>query len=219
MDPPGYLELASHYDACLKEHGDTAKGADWPNQPDREVRFEVMLDVLRRDASSRIELLDFACGTGDLLRYMRSRNVTRVDYRGADISDEALGLARQKFPDTHFTCIDVLRANDGDVAALAADYCIINGLFTIRRSLPEAEMWSFLRRVVSRLWPLMRKGIAFNAMSKHVDFERDDLFHLPYDQAAEFLHRLAGMNIVFRADYGLYEYTCFAFKPAAIARP
>jgi hypothetical protein len=218
MDAPEYLELASHFDARLRQHGDTAKGADWPNQPDREMRFEVMLDMLRQDTSSQIELLDFACGTADLLRYMRSRNIAHIHYRGADISAEALKLARQKFPDTSFTHLDVLRANDSDVAALAADYCVINGLFTLRHSLSEAEMWSFLTRVVSRLWPVMRKGLAFNVMSKHVDWERDDLFHLPYDQAAEFLHRLAGRNIVFRADYGLYEYTCFAFKQAWNAR-
>jgi len=214
MGAPEYLELASRCDASLREHGDSAKGAEWPNQQDREVRFEVMLDLLRRDASNRIELLDFACGTGDLLRYMRSRNIADVDYRGADISDEPLKLARQKFPDISFTRIDVLGASDTEVAGLAADYCIINGLFTVKHSLSEAEMWFFLTRVVSRLWPLMRKGIAFNVMSKHVDWERSDLFHLPYDQAAEFLHGLAGRNIAFRADYGLYEYTCFAFKQA-----
>jgi hypothetical protein len=218
MDAPGYLGIASRCDAALREYGDTAKGAEWPNQADREVRFEVMLDLLRRDVSSRIELLDFACGTADLLRYMRSRNISHVDYRGADISEEALGLARQKFPDTRFTSIDVLRATDGEVAVLAADYCIIDGLFTVKHPLSDGEMWTFLTRVVSRLWPLMRKGIAFNVMSKHVDWERSDLFHLPYDQAAEFLHRLAGRNIAFRADYGLYEYTCFAFKQPWEAR-
>jgi hypothetical protein len=213
MDASAYLELASHYDASLSEHGDTAKGADWPNQPDREIRFEVMLDLLRNDRAKRIEILDFACGTADLLRYMRGRNIANVNYRGADISEEALKLARRKFPDTSFTRIDVLRASDSEVAALAADYCIINGLFTVKRSLSQAEMWSFLTRIVSRLWPLMRKGIAFNVLSKHVDWERNDLFHLPYDQAADFLHGLAGRNIAFRADYDLYEYTCFAFKP------
>ena len=30
-------------------------------------------------------------------------------------------------------------------------------------------------------------GIAFNVMTKHVDWERDDLFHLPFDQLAEWL--------------------------------
>jgi hypothetical protein len=218
MDAPGYLGIASRCAAALREHGDTAKGAEWPNQTDREARFEVMLDPLRRDASTRIELLDFACGTADLLRHIRSCNIGHIDYRGADISEEALKLARQKFPETLFTCIDVLRASDSEVAALAADYCVINGLFTVKHPLSDAEMWSFLTQVVGRLWPLMRKGIAFNVMSKHVDWERNDLFHLPYDQAANFLHRLAGRNIAFRADYGLYEYTCFAFKQPYVTR-
>ena len=41
-----YLALSRHYDACLRRHGDTAQGADWPNEADRRTRFSVMLDIL-----------------------------------------------------------------------------------------------------------------------------------------------------------------------------
>lgn len=212
MEDDHYLIIAEHYNSRLRAHGDTAKGADWPNQSDREVRFDVMLDLLSGDAAPSVDLLDFACGSGDMLRYIHSRSLRRIRYRGADISAEALALARAKFPGTPFIEIDILTAPDGDVAALVADYCVINGLFTVKADLSDEEMWSFLTRVVGRLWGVVRKGIAFNVMSKHVDRERSDLFHLPFDRAAEFLHRLAGRSIAFRADYGLYEYTCYAYK-------
>jgi len=55
-------------------------------------------------------------------------------------------------------------------------------------------------------------GIAFNVMSKHVDWERDDLFHLPFDTLAEFLEEHLTRNYVFRNDYGLYEYTTYAYQ-------
>src|SRR5262245_20475143 len=51
-------------------------------------------------------------------------------------------------------------------------------------------------------------------MSKIVDWEREDLFHLPMDEAPRFLHGLAGRRVQFRADYGLYEYTAYAYKSA-----
>ena len=109
-------------------------------------------------------------------------------------------------------------ASDDQLDALGADYCVINGLFTVKSSLSDEEMWLFMTRVVNRLWRVIRKGIAFNVMSKQVDHERSDLFHVSFDRLAEFVHSLAGRNIVFRADYGLYEYTCFAFKSARRAR-
>lgn len=212
MDPDRYLNIVGHYNSRLRAFGDTARGADWPNQADRELRFDVMLGLFSGEESPSVEVLDFACGSADLLRYVQDQNIQRIRYRGADISADALRFARAKFPSAFFIEIDILTATDEDVAALTADYCVINGLFTVKADLSNEEMWSFMTRVVGRLWSVTRKGIAFNVMSKHVDRERPDLFHVSFDRLAEFLHGLAGRSIVFRADYGLFEYTCYAYR-------
>src|SRR5436309_15143873 len=70
-------------------------------------------------------------------------------------------------------------------------------------------MWEFMTRVIRRLWPVTRKAMAFNVMSKQVEYERADLFHVSLDRMAGFLHQLAGRSVTFRADYGLFEYTCY----------
>ena len=62
------------------------------------------------------------------------------------------------------------------------------------------------------MYPLARRGIAFNVMSKHVDWERDDLFHLPFDVLAAFLRAEISRHYQFRADYGLYEYTAYVYR-------
>ncbi len=55
-------------------------------------------------------------------------------------------------------------------------------------------------------------------MSKQVDWERDDLFHLPLDQMADFVCGNLSRNFVIRNDYGLYEYTTYVYRePALIA--
>jgi hypothetical protein len=48
-------------------------------------------------------------------------------------------------------------------------------------------------------------------MSKHVDWEREDLFHLPFDTLAAFLKQELSGNFVIRNDYGLYEYTTYVY--------
>jgi len=55
-------------------------------------------------------------------------------------------------------------------------------------------------------------GVAFNVMSKHVDWERDDLFHLPFDTLARYLIASLTRNFVIRSDYGLYEYTTYIYR-------
>lgn len=212
MVPDQYLKIADHYRGRLAAHGDTAKGADWPNQRERDVRHDVMLSVLDRYGQEGLTLLDFACGTGDLLRHITATRRDNVRYKGADISPTAVAMARQKFSNADFLEIDILAADEAALSALACDVCVINGLFTVKHTLTHDEMWSFVNAVVRKLWPVTRKAIAFNVMSFHVDRQRDDLFHLSYDQAAQFLHELSGRQIAFRADYGLYEYTCIGFK-------
>ena len=125
----------------------------------------------------------------------------QIRYHGIDSSAAALDLARAKFPDGVFSEIDLARAPDERVAMLATDYAVINGLFTVKGPLSDDDMWSLLKHVIIRLWGVVRKGIAFNVMSKHVDSERADLFHVSFDELAEFLHPIAGRNIAFRADY------------------
>jgi hypothetical protein len=73
-------------------------------------------------------------------------------------------------------------------------------------------MLAYFRQLLQRVYPLAGRGLAFNVMSKHVDWERDDLFHLPFDQVAAFLRAEISRNYVFRADYGLYEYTTYVYR-------
>jgi hypothetical protein len=54
--------------------------------------------------------------------------------------------------------------------------------------------------------------MALNLMSKHVDWERDDLFHLPIDELLQFSRRELSRHVVIRHDYGLYEYTAYVYR-------
>jgi hypothetical protein len=52
-------------------------------------------------------------------------------------------------------------------------------------------------------------------MSKHVDWERQDLFHYRIDDAIAFAWRgLKTRNVRILHDYGLYEYSCLIFRDA-----
>jgi dTDP-4-amino-4,6-dideoxygalactose transaminase len=212
MKPRPDDALLALYDDALARHGDTAQGALWPNETDRQARYDVMLDLLS-DAppGRRVLLCDLACGTGGLLARLRERGLANVDYRGLDRSAAAIALARAKFPDADFRVLDLLDPA-ADIAALDCDYLVANGLFTVRGAMTSAQMQAFLEGVLATAWPRVRRGLAFNVMSTVVDWQRDDLFHAPMDEMARVLHGLAGRQVRMRADYGLYEYTCFATR-------
>ena len=109
MNPRPDDALLALYDDALARHGDTAQGALWPNEADRQRRYDVMLDVLAdAPAGRRVLLCDLGCGTGGLLARLRERGLDHVDYRGIDRSAEAIRLARAKFPTTDFRVLDPL---------------------------------------------------------------------------------------------------------------
>jgi hypothetical protein len=49
-------------------------------------------------------------------------------------------------------------------------------------------------------------------MSKNVDWEREDLFHVSLDLVSDFLCKNLTRNYIIRNDYGLYEYTVYVLK-------
>ena len=204
-----YHEIVAHYESCLARHGDNHRGVDWPNEADALKRYQVMLEVIRLNDPGPVSIVDFGCGAGHLLEYVRASGRTDIAYTGLDISPAFVDLCHCKFPDVDFFCSDVLAA-DGVVPA--ADYFVLNGVFTEKRSLSYDAMFDYMRRVLKCVYPQARRGLAFNVMSKHVDWERDDLFHLGFDTLASFLKREISRHFVFRADYGLYEYTAFVYR-------
>ena len=206
MKPNGWNPLVRHYEECLARHGPSPLGADWPNGADLATRFGVMLDLLS-DVEQKPVLLDLGCGPGLLLDYLAATgNIEKVDYRGIDLSATMIETARARWPQHDFSCRDIVAE---PLPEQSVDVVIMNGVLTERVSVSVDSMIDLARSIVAAAFRTARVGIAFNVMNAHVDWQRDDLFHLPFDTLADFLKREVSREYAFRADYGLYEYTCF----------
>jgi len=210
--------IVRHYEDCLRKHGATPAGVDWPNGADLATRFGVMLELLA-EAGSRPQLLDLGCGPGLMLDYLTAvGQVDRVNYQGIELSSEMTAKARARWPQYKFSCRDIIAEPLPDQSV---DVVIMNGVLTERVSLDVATMTSLAESLVAAAFRAARIGIAFNVMNANVDWQRDDLFHWPLDDVAKFLKREVSRHYAFRADYGLYEYTCLVWRrprlPAAPA--
>lgn len=209
MENRKYLNIVAHYESCLEEHGDHHLGVDWPNAEDADTRYQVMLDVIKDDGPESVRLLDFGCGASHLYEYIRRCGRHDIVYAGLDLSPKFVALSRAKFPRTIYYCRDLLT----DPAAVPDfDYVVMNGVFTEKCSLSYEEMLAYFEAMLVEVFQKARIGIAFNVMSKHVDWERDDLFHLPLDTLAGFLFKQLSRRFLIRNDYGLYEYTTYVYR-------
>jgi SAM-dependent methyltransferase len=168
-----------------------------------------MLEVIRDAPDTGVRLLDFGCGTSLLYEYIRATGRKRIEYSGLDLSAKFIDISRKKFPSTRYYCLDILERAD---TIPNFDYIVLNGVFTEKRELSFDEMLVYFKSVVRAVFAKAELGIAFNVMSKHVDWERDDLFHLPFDILAQFITRELTRNFIIRNDYGLYEYTTYVYR-------
>jgi SAM-dependent methyltransferase len=200
-----YLKLAEHYDKCFQKYGDSNLGVDWPNYEDTLTRHQVMFDLIKDKNST---LLDFGCGLGHFFKWMSETQNYMPTYSGLDINKSFYHTCRDKYPFLNFYHTDILI--DDNIPNF--DYIVCNGTFTEKRELSQEEMMSFFQSVLIKLWDKCDKGIAFNVMSKFVDWERQDLFHVSLDELCWFLKRNLSKEFVIRNDYGLYEYTIYVYK-------
>ena len=205
--------IVDHYARCLLQHGDSHRGVDWPNEVDADTRYRVMLECLRErtdESAAPLTLLDFGCGASHLLDFIHVHGLeNHIAYSGLDAAPEAIALSRQKYSTAPYYLMDIL---DGADSLPSFDYIVMNGVFTEKRTLSYDEMFDYFRAVLPIVFSKARRGIAFNVMSKAVDWERDDLFHLPTDALISFLVKNISRDFVIRNDYGLYEYTTYVYK-------
>lgn len=208
MNLPNYKVISEHYKDCFDKHGDTHLGVDWPNHEDTIIRHQVMLDITNNKNKDKISILDFGCGSGHFLEFINDNNII---YYGLDINKNYIDHCKNKFSKLkdNFILGDI---HENINIVPNVDYIIINGMFNEKRQLTNKEMMKFVKETLIKLWDKCETGIAFNFMSKFVDWERDDLFYVSLDELGWFLKNNLSRNFIIRNDYGLYEYTTYVYK-------
>jgi cyclopropane fatty-acyl-phospholipid synthase-like methyltransferase len=209
MNTKPYLSIVRHYESCLKDYGDSHRGVDWPNEADAQTRYRVMLEVIKGRPTAKVRLLDFGCGASHLYEYILRHRFDHIEYSGLDLSPTFINLSQSKFPSISYYNLDIL---DESTSLPDFDYIVMNGVFTEKLELTFEEMLTYFKDVVTRVFNKAQIAIAFNVMSPHVDWERQDLFHLPLDLLAAFLVKELSRDFVIRNDYGLYEYTTYIYR-------
>lgn len=207
--------VRQHYENTLATHGATVRGMDWEGGDPLVQRFHVMAELFSAALAgatngSRLKILDLGCGAGFFYDYLRLGGlIDRVDYTGIDISQGMVAAARHRHPGAAFEVRDVL---EKPIEPVSYDFVVMNGILTVKASAGQDDMIGFAQALMMGAFAACRGGIAVNMMTKHVDWEKDRLFHYPLDAAQSFFKQHLSRHTVFRHDYGLWEYTAYIYR-------
>jgi len=210
-----YKEIIDHYEKCFDEFGDTPRGVDWTKEEQVDTRYQVMIETIyfyekNFNLSEKVSVLDYGCGLSHLYNYILKKKLNNIDYTGLEISEKFFNESKKKYPKNKYILGDILK--EPSILKINYDYTILNGVFTEKRQLTYDYMFEYLKKMISIIFTKSNKAIAFNVMSKQVDWEVDTLFHVPIDDMANFLTKKITRNFIIRNDYGLYDYTVYIFK-------
>ena len=186
--------LIAHYRSLLERHGPVAEALQYRDAATQEARFDVLAGVAEPLGS----VLDVGCGLAHLCRRLRARGFAGR-YHGVDVVPEFVELAREALSDDPLATV-ALGDAEGELPG-GFDYAMVSGVFNNRM----ADNRRFMETTLRRMFAAARRGIAFNAMSTHVDYRDPALYYVDPMDAFDFCKRELGGHPVLRHDYVLDE--------------
>jgi SAM-dependent methyltransferase len=137
----------------LKRHGYHPKALYWSSQKIQVLRFKVLADIGIKSGDS---VLDIGCGFADFNGWIK-RQGRDISYTGVDLSPDLIRVAREKDPDAALFCGEL---SDFDFAAESYDWVVLSG--ALNEQLHDDG--AYARRIISSMFDLCRKGVAFNLL-------------------------------------------------------
>ena len=182
--------LADHYSALVREHGADAKSAQYADRATQERRIDILRQIGVEKTS---KVLDFGCGTGQMLSFLQRAIGYEGEYVGYDIAPDAIDLARQTHDRGRFELRDIL-TNPGEERF---DFVLVSGVFNNLIS----DNRAFFKAASKALMAKAARGFAFNMLSRHVDYFDEGLYYEDPAFAFGFCKEALSPLVTLRHDY------------------
>jgi SAM-dependent methyltransferase len=198
---PILAAVRAYFETTLATHGAAPKGVDWNDEAGQRLRHRQFLRLVAADPEASV--LDFGCGYGDFLRFLRAQG-HRGRYVGLDITPAMVQAARDlhgEGPDRVFHL--------AAVPSEAADYAIASGIFNVIRGADRATWVRYVEATIETMAQSACRGFGFNLLSLNSDPERRraDLYYADPPATLAAMIARHGRHVALLQDYGLWEFT------------
>jgi SAM-dependent methyltransferase len=192
--------IVNFYSGLVRRYEGDPRALDWGSRDSQALRFSILAQVARVEGAS---VLDVGCGVGDLLEYLRLKEVS-VDYTGYDLTPEMIQSARRRFPEHRFETRDLLMEQE---PTELFDYVLASGIFYLR----QYEPMRYLESMARRMFAACRKGVAFNTLSIMASQRAPGEF---YADPADVLKMCLEItpSVAVRHDYLPHDFTVYLYK-------
>ena len=124
-------KIAEYYSGKLLQYGATPRGVDWNSEEAQRVRFDQITKIC--PAECAYALLDYGCGYGALVEYLRTRHAP-AQYAGYDVSATMIRTAQS----LHAGCASCRFTSEAS-SLTPADCTVASGIFSVRMDVATEE--------------------------------------------------------------------------------
>jgi cyclopropane fatty-acyl-phospholipid synthase-like methyltransferase len=199
--------VSGYYTEKLRKFGPTAQGVDWNSAESQNLRFQQLVKVLPEDKNADFSVLDFGCGYGAMLEFLRSHYL-RMNYAGFDISNEMILKGQELFRDTTAVW------HSKEETLVQVDYVIASGIFNVKMNFSKEEWTDYMLMTLGKIDQLSSKGFSFNVLTSFSDETRmkDYLYYANASFLFDYCKRAFSKYVALLHDYPLYEFTVIVRK-------
>ncbi len=196
--------IRSYYEKNLQSAREHHRILGWENRESQRVRFDILLDHV--PLADR-KLVDFGCGMGDLLGYLREKGLDGVEYTGVDISYKLIEKASRLYPGTEFHIVDILEdptyfhSNNFDVL-------YSSGVFNLK----FGSNYAFFRQMFEIFYAITRQTIVFNLLSDRSTDKEDTYHYFSRGEIEDYLRMFPLRSIEIIDDYLINDFTVICEK-------
>lgn len=203
-------KVIKQYQEAFEKFGDSEKSVFWPKGRQKE-RFDALTRYI---VNRKCSILDFGCGLGHMMDYLKTLNDLDFSYHGVDIVDSFIVHNKLKFPNTDFEVI-----KDYSDIHRSFDYVLISGVFNMSYSEDIEKHKNLVYQTLEGLFSKAIIYLSVNFMSDQVDFVQDGAYHQNINELIGFVSERLSKRYILDCSYMPYEYTITIFKDQTIKRP
>jgi SAM-dependent methyltransferase len=199
------LESIKDYHERMAAKGDSHEGVGYPTPENQRIRFDAALRLVEPGVED-FSVNDFGCGLAHLYDHIKARRLPMRSYRGYDLSERSLEMARERLgdeveliPDDHLT--------------KEADYSFALGIFNTRLDATDEEWHAFMKSVARDLYEHSTRGCAFSSLSTYVDWMEPDLYYQDPMEMFAYCKKEISPRVALLHDYPIFEWTILIRRP------
>lgn len=167
----------------------------------QKQRFDVLLTIGDLCGKS---ILDVGCGFGDLYGEIQKRKYKISKYVGIDIVQEIIQVAKNRYTNISFKCIDFFKDN----GVVEYDYVFGSGLFFLSGNDWEA----YMLEMIEKMFNVCKFGVGVNYLSSFSRNKDGFSYYANPDSVLKLIMNNITSKVILKHNYRVNDFTIFLYK-------